>query len=120
MDNEQYEEFLQNCIIVGECLARAAEAAARAMIIAQGYIADIVADMCDIYYVVDPREELQQAIERIKAMADMDDLADDLDDIIPTKKLPRPPKRLGPVNKANYSHNRPQRRARSSCYRKVR
>lgn len=30
-------------------------------------------------------------------------------------EIPRPPKRLGPVNKANYQANRPTRRARSSC-----
>ena len=39
-------------------------------------------------------------------------------EIIVVKKTPRPPKRTGPVNKANYSANRPARRARSSCYRR--
>ena len=34
------------------------------------------------------------------------------------KKLPRPPKRLGPVNKANYAASRPRRVARSNCARR--
>lgn len=34
----------------------------------------------------------------------------------PKRKLPRPPRYLGPVNKANYTANRPMRRARSNCY----
>ena len=34
------------------------------------------------------------------------------------KKSPRPPKRLGPVNKANYAANRPRRVARSNCNRR--
>lgn len=35
---------------------------------------------------------------------------------IPKRELPRPPRYLGPVNKANYTANRPHRRARSNCY----
>lgn len=115
MNDEQWEELCHACVTVGEHLAKAAEAAARAMIIAQGCISDILADVCDSYYEADPRAELLEAIERIKALDELVDYADDLDDIIPTKKLPRPPKRIGPVNRANYTANRPQRRARSNC-----
>lgn len=114
MNDEQWEELQRACVIVGESMAKAAAAAVEAMVIVAANISDIVADVCD-HYEDDPREELLKAIERIKELADQDNLADDLDDFIPAKKLPRPPKRLGPVNKANYSHNRPQRRARSSC-----
>ena len=37
-------------------------------------------------------------------------------EVIPKRELPRPPRYLGPVNKANYTANRPMRRARSNCY----
>ena len=114
MNAEQWEELNSACVIVGESLAKAAEAAARAMAIVALNLSDILADVYD-YYEVDPRAELLEAIERIKASADLVDYADELDDIIPAKKLPRPPKRIDPINKANYSHNRPQRQARSSC-----
>ena len=31
-------------------------------------------------------------------------------------EIPRPPKYLGPVNKANHTASRPPKRARSNCY----
>ena len=60
-------------------------------------------------------EELQRAIEKMQeAYESLADYADDIADI-DKEEIPRPPKRIGPVNKANYTYNRPQRRARSSC-----
>lgn len=49
--------------------------------------------------------------ERMQELAEM---AEDLPPIT-KKKIPRPPKSIGPVNKANYTANRPPRNARSSC-----
>lgn len=61
-------------------------------------------------------EELLQAIARMQeAYENLADYADDIADI-DKEEIPRPPKRIGPVNKANYTYNRPQRRARSSCH----
>ena len=114
MNEEQWEELTRACVIVGEHMAKAAEAAARVCAMVAANLSDMMEDVCD-HYEVDSMAELLQAIERIKASADMGDLADDLDEIIPVKKLPRPPKRIGPVNKVNYTHNRPQRLARSCC-----
>lgn len=53
--------------------------------------------------------ELSELIEK------MCDLAEGSTYILQPKKLPRPPKRIGPVNKPNYIANRPQIRARSNC-----
>jgi hypothetical protein len=55
---------------------------------------------------------LMEAIERIRAIAEE---ADEEMPLLPERKIQRPPKRLGPVNKPNYRANRPPRRARSSC-----
>lgn len=38
----------------------------------------------------------------------------------PRPEIPRPPKCLGPVNKANHTASRPPKRARSSCYKRRR
>lgn len=47
----------------------------------------------------------------------LQELAEMVEDMPPIvhKKMPRPPKYIGPVNKANYTANRPPRRARSNC-----
>lgn len=68
----------------------------------------------------DPFAELLQAKEEIRERCLMDELAAFAEDpahLKPPRKVPRPPKRLGPVNKANHTASRPPRRARSSCYR---
>ena len=68
-----------------------------------------------------PREEpdpeadflsLLEAIERIRAIAEE---ADEERPLLIERKIQRPPKRLGPVNKQNHRANKPPRRARSSC-----
>lgn len=114
MNDEKLAELNQAFATFGECVAKAAEALAQAIVIVAYILPEMIDDLCD-HYEVDNVQELQQAFERIQAPADMADLADDLDEIIPTKKLPRPPKRIGPVNKANYAANKPPRVARSSC-----
>ena len=67
--------------------------------------------------------ELQAWAEGLSTTPEITTLLDELAalavdpvDIAPTRKLPRPPKSMAPVNKANYTANRPARRARSSCY----
>ncbi len=63
----------------------------------------------------DPIEEQLHDFEEKKTMYDLADLAEEPVDIPPPRKIPRPPKRTGPVNKSNYTTNRPPRVARSSC-----
>lgn len=65
-----------------------------------------------------PIADLQKRLEEmyaLYAMGEFADLAEEPADIPPPRKIPRPPKRTGPVNKANYTANRPPRVARSSC-----
>ena len=68
----------------------------------------------------DPMADLARALNAmggdidIEKLRELDKLAEDMPPFI-HKKMPRPPKYLGPVNRTNYSANRPQRRARSSC-----
>lgn len=64
----------------------------------------------------DMLEALRQAGMELEPIDSLAAMAEEPADIPPPKKMPRPPKRAGPVNKANYAANRPQRRARSSCY----
>lgn len=71
-----------------------------------------------VEYKYDPIEELRRLLgdmDKEKAMAELAELAEEPADIPPPRKLPRPPKKTGPVNKANYTANRPPRVARSSC-----
>lgn len=68
----------------------------------------------------DPFAELLQALEDIQKQCLLDELAAFAEDpayLATPRKVPRPPKRLGPVNKANHTASRPHKRARSSCYR---
>ena len=65
--------------------------------------------------------ELLRALDEVAAMdfqAAIEELQRQVEDAptLPPHKIPKPPKRLGPVNKANYAANRPPKRARSSCY----
>lgn len=50
--------------------------------------------------------------ERLQELAEF---VEDPEDIPPPRKIPRPPKRIGSVNKTNFAASRPPRRARSSC-----
>lgn len=114
MTDEQWKELQRACALAVEHTSKATAAVAEAFAIVAGNLSNIVADVCD-HYEVDSLEKLLQAIEKLKESGNLVDLADDLDEFAPAPKLPRPPKRIDPVNRPNYTANRPQRRARSSC-----
>lgn len=63
----------------------------------------------------DPFATLREAMREIEKQALIGELAEDPADLELPRKTPRPPKRLGPVNKANFTASRPPKRARSSC-----
>ena len=113
MNSENIDELSRLCVIIVEHMTEAAKFAAQSVKI----IADSFADLMD-HYEVTSIDEMQQLIERIKENPDL--LADYAEEPaeIDKPERPRPPKKIGPVNKANYAHNRPQRIARSCCHNK--
>ena len=115
MNDEQREALGRACVILGESISRAFEAATAIIALFAENITDIVDDVVD-HYGVNDKDELLQLLEKTKEQY-LADFADDLSEIAPIKpKLPRPPKRIRSVNKVNYTYNRPQRRARSNCH----
>ena len=116
MDTPRLETIARNLVKLAESLAgptkqlrEAAEAIEEAAI--KAAILQIEEDEK-----VDPMAELLRAMREIQEQLLMEELAVDPADLEVPRKMPRPPKRLGPVNKANYTASRPPRRARSSCY----
>lgn len=132
------EEWTGAVVIISESLqqiAKAAASAARAIAIvtmeaisyttAKEKEMELYRELQAVADIQDPFAELQQAAEKVAAqdfLAAMEELAELALDMPPYfhQKTPRPPKCLGPVNKANYTANRPPRRARSSCYKRHR
>lgn len=121
MDDLQIERLKQACVIIGEGLQRTVEefralAAAfekEAAVKAMGI--DLQAetcgdDKCDT--IADLRRRLEE-MYALYAKGEFAEMAEVSSDIPPPKKILRPPKRLGPVNKANYAANRPPK---SWCY----
>lgn len=109
-------------IIVGDEFTRLTDAlkAVNDALVAEAVVgakraAETMADICD------PIADLRKRIEEMHktyAMGEFEDLAELAEepaDIPPPRKLPRPPKKTKPVNKANYTANRPPRVARSRC-----
>lgn len=113
MNRDKFEELARCAIIIGEHMAAVAKAAAEAIAIYGDYLSDTADEMAD-YFGVNSMDELLQAIECMKEQYSMADYADDVAEIDQPEK-PRPPKKIGPVNRVNYTHNRPQRVARSCC-----
>ena len=113
MDNEQLEKLSHACVVIGSCLAESAKSVAELAAFLEDNLSDQLDDV-DYYHAQDSIDTLIQAIEKIREVECLADYADDIADI-DMEEIPRPPKRIGPVNKANYTYNRPQRRARSSC-----
>lgn len=117
MEDQQMEKLQNACIIICMACESAQEAISKAM-------AALSACFSDIYI---QYEQLQENLAAAcmqefstldeKAIQDfMAEIAQAYQETPPPKKKPRPPKYVGPVNKANYCYNRPPRRARSSCY----
>ena len=122
MTDSQLERLKDACVIAGEGLQRAAEAfkAAFASFEAVAAAKALGVDLSrrDEYEKNREYEELLRRINELGTPCNLDDLAAmavEFKDIPPPKKIPRPAKYLGPVNKANYTANRPPRVARSSC-----
>lgn len=69
-------------------------------------------DKCDT--IADLRKRLEE-MYKLYAMGEFADLAEESVDIPPPRKIPRPPKRIYPVNRVNFAANKPHRRARSNC-----
>lgn len=125
------EEFHRAMIIISDSFQQTAKAAARAARAIA--VATIEAISCaaaqekemELYRELqagaetrDPFAELLQAMEQ-SLQAELAELAEDMPPL-PPPKIPRPPKYLGPVNKANHTASKPPRRARSSCYKRHR
>ena len=122
MDDLQSEKLKKACVIIVEGLGKAAESAKKAISSLAESFAGIdleITFLCE-EFPRDPFEDLTRAMEEISGSIDSElmqefaELAAEMPPII-HKKIPRPPKCTGPVNKMNFSANRPPRRARSSC-----
>lgn len=124
MTDSQMERLKDACIIIGESLQGAAEALRS---IAAAFETAQIAKAMDVDLgsiwkdgEQDAMNALMRKMNEIGGGIDtemLQELAEMVEDMPPIvhKKMPRPPKRLGPINKANYSANRPARRARSNC-----
>lgn len=85
-------------------------------VIISGYFETVAEANKYLYAALADYEETRADFEEMKTMYDLADMVEEPADIEIPRKIPRPPKRLTPVNKANYAANRPPKRARSSCY----
>lgn len=115
MDDLQIEELKRAFVLIGEAIDRVTESIREAidgMVEAAARVAEANQQEEDTN---DLLENLQRAFDEFNATDLLQQIANAPDDIPPPKKILRPPKRLGPVNKANYAANRPQRLARSNC-----
>ena len=124
MDDRLTELLARPCVIICESLQGAAEAlrsvavAVETALTARAFGVDLVCIWKDGEW--DAMDALRRAMNETgggidtETLQEFAEMAEDMPPII-TKKMPRPPKSLGPVNKANYAANRPPRVARSSC-----
>ena len=62
-----------------------------------------------------PATEYLDILAAIESLREFIDGIGEEKPLLIERKLPRPPRRLGPVNRTNYQANRPPRVARSSC-----
>lgn len=119
MDKQAMEQVGRVCLIVGDEFTRLSDAlkAFNDALVAKAAGIDPEAetwgDVCS-----NPIADLRRRLEEmysLYAMGEFADMAEEPADIPPPRKMPRPPKRTGPVNRSNYTANRPPRVARSSC-----
>lgn len=115
MSDLQIEELKRACVAICEAIDRATE---MIRVVIDGMVAAAM-EVAEAHKQEDDYrnllEDLNRVIDNMDATDWLAQIANDPVDIPPPKKIPRPPKRLGPVNKANYAANRPPRRARSNC-----
>ena len=122
-DSEALEAVQALCYRIAAVLRSVADAAVK---IIQSFSACLTAaalgvDLKERMMVCVEHDPMAELAERFKTLNDayfqsefsLAEFAEDLV-AIPTPQK-RPPKRIGPVNKANYTANRPPRVARSSC-----
>lgn len=120
MTDQQWERLKDACVIMGESLDTTLQAARAAIDALAETISDFATDPVLEEKERDPFEALMRALDEVGGAIDRERLqefaqmAEDMPPVV-RKKIPRPPKRLGPANKANYTANRPPRRARSNC-----
>lgn len=122
MTDSQMERLKDACVIICEGLKREIEAfAAAAAAFETAACADALGVDLGRVWEDKGSEEYEELLRRIKEIGgattldDLSLLSDASEDILPPKKIPRPPRRTGPINKANYTANRPARKARSCC-----
>lgn len=120
MDNPKIEAIARSVVIVGEAAAKAARRLREALVdFEEAALREAIAEIEEDEK-LDPFAALLQAMEEIRERCLVDELAalaEGPADLETPRKILRPPKRTGPVNKANHTMSRPPRRARSSCYR---
>ena len=123
MDDLHLERIKGACVIIGESMIASLQSARASIDALAASFLDTPPDPVLEEKERDPFDALMQALnevggdidkEMLQKLAEMAEMAEDMPPII-HKKMPRPPKWLCPVNKANYAANRPPRRARSSC-----
>ena len=116
MDKPKIEAIARNVVIVAESAAIATRQLREALAAYEETILREAIGRIEEDEKCDPFAELLQAMEDIRQQYMLDELAEDPADLEAPKKILRPPRRLGPVNKTNHAASRPPRRARSSCY----
>lgn len=119
MDDPKIEAIARSVVIVGEAAAQATRRLREDLVaFEEAALREAIAEIEEDEK-LDPFAALLQAMEEIRERCLLDELATFAEDpasLETPRKVPRPPKRLGPVNKANFTASRPPKRARSSCY----
>lgn len=114
MDETQMEELKRALAVIAENVAAAVDGIKAAIDALQ--VADIFGGCESLEDAQDSFAALLRGFSEAEVTDYLSTLVEEVASIPPpTKKPPRPPKRTGPVNKANYTANRPPRVARSSC-----
>lgn len=113
------ERLKDACVIICEEFQKAVEALADAAA-AFAREAEAKALGADLGHAWDNEKydgyaELARRFDEMRAEIEMGDYVEEAEPIPPPKKIHRPAKYIGPINKANYIANRPPRVARSHC-----